>query len=198
MTNVITRNAEVQRAVEATERLLLASGNRVMNSEPSHRLKEFNDEVLGRAAMMVAEMGHEFDKALRTIVEQLAQFKQELLLVGWSGIRLRDSMWLTDGQLQLRWMVDRPVAPDPELFHAIIDPFVEDVVGQFELPADFRDELAGITKGLMLQFAVIKKHVVGFDLRAVRFERFGWAAYDVLRCEITYRGERLLPRDIGW
>jgi hypothetical protein len=197
MTNVITRNAEVQRAVEATERLAQAQ-NGLRLGDPGHKVREFNAEVLGRAAEMVSEMGHEFDKALRRIVEHLGQFKQELLLIGWSGIRFAETKWLVDGQLEMRFMVDRPVPPDPELFHAIVDPFVSDVVEQFELPSDFRDELAGFVKGLMLQFAVIKKHVPSFDLRAVRFERFAWTSYDVLRCEINYAGKKLLPRDIGW
>lgn len=193
---IIIRDTHQQAVTEATERLLLATSKRGV--EQDSRVNAFKDEVLGRAHDLIQEMGHEFERVLRRLVEQLQQFKEQYLLIGLSGVRFAETMWLLDGQLQLRFMIDRPVPPDPELFHAVIDPYVDDVVEDFDLPSDFKQELSGFLKGLMLQFAVIRKHEQHVDLRQIRFEDFRWVEANVLRCHIRYRGKVLTPRDIGW
>lgn len=193
---LIIRDRGMQDAAEITERLMRASGKRGVDQDA--RVNEFKREVLGRASDLIGEMGQTFDVFLRRVVDQLAQFKCEYLLIGWSGIRFAETKWLLDGQLQITFSVDRPMPPDPELFHEVVDPYVDDVVGDFDLPADFKAELAGFLKGLMLQFAVIRKHEPQLDLRWIAFEDYRWVEANVLRCYITHRGRRLVPRDIGW
>lgn len=200
MTGLIIRTAEQQAVAESVERMRQAieGRSRTMSGESNARLKAFNDEVLGRASQLIADMGQTFELFLRRIVSELDQFKINLLLIGWAGIRFEETKWLTDGQLQMRFSVGRPQPPDPELFHAVVDPYVDDVVGDFDLPAEFQAELGGFLRGLMLQFAVIQKHEQSFDLRSVRFEDFRWVEFDTLRCFIRNSRGLVTPRDIGW
>ncbi len=198
MVHLIIRNQERQRVVEAVERIAAASGRRVLNGEPEHKIREFADEVLGRAHLVIQDMGHEIDRLARRLLDLLDHVRYEHLMITLSGVRFHQTRWLTDGQIEILFTIDVPQPPDPELFHAVIDPFVDDVCEGLDVPADVRAELAGFVKRMAMQFAVIKRHAADVDLRRITFDDFAWAGARTLRFKIKHAGRPLLPRDIGW
>jgi len=173
------------------------SENQVLHGDPRHQVEDFRKEVLGRAALVVGEMGCQLERVVRRTMECLAEFKSGLLLVGFKGIQVQKTTWTLDGVIEVTFSVDRPVPPDPDLYHLVVDAFVDDVLSASDVPAELRRELGGMVRGLATQFAVLKKHNM-LDLRRVTFEDFRWVEFNVLAFNVLHDGKRLRPRDVGW
>jgi hypothetical protein len=173
------------------------SENQVLHGDPRHQVEDFRREVLGRAALVVADMGEAMESLVKRMMEFVAAFKRDLLLVGSAGIQIEKTLWTKEGKIQVYWMVDRPTPPDPDLYHVVVDGFVDEALRVSDVPEELRREIGGFLRGMATQFAVLKKHAM-IDLRRVSFGNFSSPDFRTLEFDVLLNGRPLRPRDIGW
>lgn len=171
----------------------------VLHQEPRHRVDEFVDEMLGRARLTVAAMGPAFERLLREMVAQFQAFQARHYLLTLERVRFEWMRWTRDGHLVIEFTPDGLAAPpaDPPLRHQVVDAFVDDVVGR-AVPDALRGEFSQFVRGMVQQFALLKKHALALDLGAVEFDRLEWLTDRQLAIRMTHHGQPLVPRDVGW
>ncbi len=171
----------------------------VLHAEPRHRVDEFVDELLGRARLVVVAMGPALERLLREMVGQFQTFQARHYLLTLERVRFEWVRWTRDGHLVIEFVADGVAAPpaDPALRHQVVDAFVDDVVGR-AVPEALRGEFSQFVRGMVHQFAVLKKHALALDLDAVAFDRIEWLTDRQLTIRMTHHGQALLPREVGW
>jgi hypothetical protein len=171
----------------------------ILRSEPRHRIDDFVDELLARAREVIADLGPALERLLRDMVAQFQTFRERHYLITLRDVRFEWVRWTPDGRLVIEFSADPtlPRKPDPpELRHVVIDAFADGVVGR-TVPEDLRGEFRQFLRGLVHQFAALKKHAP-VDLPLIAFDRVEWLTDRRLAIRMTHRGRPFLPQDVGW
>lgn len=168
----------------------------VLAGEPRHKVDDFVDEVLTRTREVIAEVGPALEQLLRDMIAQFHTFRAHHYLITLQDVRFEWVRWTREGQLVVEFSAD-PALPhmdDDVPRHESVDDFVDGVVGR-TVPEDLRDEFAQFTRGMVMQFAVLKKNRA-LTLRDIAFGTPVWHSDRQLVTKMTYQGEPLCPQGV--
>ena len=167
----------------------------VLHAEPRYKVENFARELEDRTRDVVHIMGFQFETLLRRVVDALDQFKIANLLITLADVHFTGIGWQRDGRLLLTFAaVQLPHNGDDVPRHLDVERFVTDVVGR-AVPDAFRDECTNFIRGLVFQFALIRKHTT-ISLRAIKFKHAEWINANQLAVMILYHNRPLAPRDV--
>lgn len=172
----------------------------VLHQEPRHKVDTFVDEMLVRARGVVAEAGPALERLLRDMIAQFNTFQARHYLITLKDVRFEWIRWIREtGQLVVEFTVDPNLGKFDEvseLRHEVVDAFVDGVVGR-TVPDALRGEFSQFLRGMVTQFAAIKKHSP-IDLTRIDFRQIEWLTDRRLSVRMTHHGRPFTPQEARW
>ncbi len=153
----------------------------ILFSEPRYKIDEFVDEIAERRATIQRDLRDQLERLRYTLLEQFAR----RVAVGALGrVGFGTPRWTPDGRLIIdTWLSDVPTHTRS----------VGEIMGQV------REQLDTLTRGLVDQVAMLKKHALLFEPRHLRFGTPRWQLDGTVVMDLRYRGRPFQPHhDVRW
>ncbi len=170
-----------------------------LDSEPRHKIDDFVKEVLGRTSLVVNEMSKAFERMLHDVVTRLVALKEDDPTLDLRALKFEYVRWTPDGKMIMEFaqsLRDGGQNDGPRARHQVIDEFVESVVGR-TVPEEMNEEFKQFMRGMIMQFAVLKKHNASISLGDISFDNVRWHDGKIVM-DVARDGRPFGRRDARW
>jgi hypothetical protein len=179
------------------------SGFAVLHGDPSHKVRSFADEILGRREETIRKMRKALTGLVTDLCEQFETLKNDKPQLRLECVRIAETKWTKDGHLLVQ------LGYDPQGIYDLgpryhVDDLIAEVVDHSDKAKPLANELGQFLAALVDQFSVLTKHH-SVDLGAVAFEHTRWVdvgteteEHLVLVFDIRHYGFPLCYREARW
>ena len=171
----------------------------VLHAEPRHHVDDFVDELIERARDVVSKMGPKLEGLLRDMMQQFVAFREAHYLITLDDVHFLEPKWLRDvGDLLIGFGVGAAAPAQEDMpRHVVIDDFVDSVVKR-HVPESMRQEFTNFARGMINQFAALKKHWLALELHEISFGTPEWFNDRTMRVPMRYKGKPFTPAEARW